>query len=79
MVDLENSNSTRDLPSRRETPLKNNTLVIQKDPLYHGLWRIHFTKGQVPDILSGAYTSFKLAQAAAEHYLAQKKRLLPEN
>lgn len=78
MVDLESSSSTRDLPNRRETTLKNNTLVVQKDPLYHGLWRIHFNKGQVPAKLSGAYTSFKLAQEAAEHYLSQKKRLPTE-
>lgn len=63
-----------DHPLKTELILDNNKLILEKDPLHHGFWRIHFAKGQVPSHLTGRYTSHRLALAAADHYLASKKR-----
>lgn len=57
----------------RTIDLGNNKIYLkQVDPF--GLIYINFDKGQLPDWLKGAYTSFDLARRDVERYLNERKR-----
>ena len=67
--DLEGSDATRDLGRHRTLALENGNKVHFKchDPF--GFWTVNFDKGQMPDALSGHYTSFEYAEKAVRAYL----------
>lgn len=57
----------------RVIDLGNNKIYMkQTDPF--GLIYVNFDKGQMPDKLKGAYTSFEYAKRAIDQYLSEKKR-----
>ena len=43
----------------------------RKDP--YGFWYVKFERGEVPEVLSGAYTSAELAMSAINKYLEEHK------
>ena len=45
--------------------------LTRKDP--YGFWFISFEHGQLPDKLTGAYTSAELAAADVDKYIAEHK------
>lgn len=56
----------------RKVELENNTVHIRcEDP--HGFWYVSLEKGQVPDFLKGAYTSFDQALRDVNIWLKNKK------
>lgn len=58
---------------KRVIDLGNNKIIMkQTDPF--GLIYINFERGQMPDNLKGAFTSFDYARQAVERYLNSKKR-----
>lgn len=62
----------RDLSPQRSIEVDGNKLnITRRDPF--GWWYISWDKGQLPERLTGAYTSFELAYKEAENYLKQKK------
>lgn len=69
---------TRDTPRTRTILLDNgNKLhVTASDP--YGLFTIHFDKGQIPESLSGQYTSYDEAMKAIKVYLQNKKKEIVE-
>lgn len=68
---------SRDLSRKRELILNNGTkyIVEQPDGDPYGFWYIRMDHGQVPDVLSGAYTSFEKARRAVEEYLNKTSAL----
>ncbi len=70
MQDFESAPETR----RRQVELPNgNKYHIEcRDP--YGFWFIHMDKGQIPDRLSGAYTSADQAVSDINRYLATKPK-----
>lgn len=74
------SDPERDLSSKREIVLDNgNKYHIQQDPADpYGFWRVHMDKGQVPDHLKGAYTTYPLAKQAVELYVKNTQRKVIE-
>jgi hypothetical protein len=64
---------SRDMPKTRKANVDtvNDFAMKQYDP--YGFWKIHREKGgTIPDDLSGAFTSAKLAQDAINAYLNKK-------
>ena len=58
---------------KRVIDLGNNKIIMkQTDPF--GLIYINFERGQMPDELQGAFTSFDYARRAIDIYLNRKKR-----
>lgn len=58
---------------KRVIDLGNNKIILQQtDPF--GLVYIRFEKGQLPEKMKGAYTSFDMARQEVERYLNSKKR-----
>lgn len=70
----ENVDPKRDLPKDRVIPVDNGAdfHIKQEDPF--GLWYISREKGQIPESLSGAYTSFDKAKKAVDLYINAKKK-----
>ena len=61
-----------DAPTEIKIPLEtNNSITIYKDE-YDPFWRIKYEKGQIPNQLSGAFTSKAKAEEAIRFYLAKK-------
>jgi hypothetical protein len=60
---------SRDLPRERyvEAPDGPPFVLTQHDP--HGFWRVHREHGQIPDQLSGEYTSAQYARNAVLTYI----------
>jgi hypothetical protein len=48
----------------------------RKDP--YGHWFISYNRGQLPEELTGAYTSFDIAKRDVDRYLLEKKRTAVE-
>lgn len=70
----------RDLPKERVIAVTDGAdfHITQQDP--HGFWYISREKGQIPEKLSGAYTSYDKAKFAVERYITSlpKKTEKPE-
>ena len=62
-----------DIPLVQTIQLDNNTINIKCSPK-HGLYQIHFARGQLPEKLQGSYTSASKANKAVEIYLREKGR-----
>lgn len=72
--DILDHSSDKDLANFRVLTLDNgNELrVIREDPF--GFWYISYTKGNIPETLKGAYTSFDEAKKAIDSYIINKNR-----
>jgi hypothetical protein len=63
----------RDLPTTRPTGLAENDYVLkQTDP--YGFWKVSREKGQVPEELSGSWTTPEKAKLAVTTYLLKQKK-----
>lgn len=62
----------RDLSKQRTLTLEggNAVNITSRDP--YGFWYISWERGQLPETLRGAYTSFTEAERAVLVYLSQK-------
>lgn len=59
---------TRDVPRERTIEFGTNPFRVRADDPY-GFWSIHRDKGQVPERLSGHYTSYEKAAQAVDLYI----------
>jgi hypothetical protein len=66
--------SDKDMPNERIYELDNGNKfsLTRTDP--YGFVYIHMHKGQVPDELKSAYTTYDAAKAAMESYLRNKPK-----
>lgn len=64
----------RDMPRKRplEIDESNDFIITQTDP--YGFWYISRERGQIPDSLSGAYSSPQMARKAVESYILTKPK-----
>ena len=69
----------RDLPKDRVIPVDNGSdfHIKQQDP--HGFWHISREHGQVPQKLSGAYTSYEKAAQAVKVYMSNLPKATPKS
>lgn len=63
----------KDYPRVQTIELDNNKLVMKRTDPY-GFIYISFERGQVPEHLKGAYTTWEAAKSAINGYLADKGR-----
>ena len=72
-MDMFEVESPKDLKKERRVVLEsrdeNDYKVTQKDTCPYGHWYISRDKGQIPEQLKGAYTSFERALADVKIYL----------
>lgn len=62
----------RDLPNARPMNVAENDFVVKhRDDDPYGFWWVGREKGQVPEELSGAYTSIEAAQEAVTVHLGR--------
>lgn len=75
-VDASEIDPLRDIPNRREIPIKGNKIIMERrDPF--GFWSIWFDKGRTPDALGNSvYTSDWEAERAINAFLIATKREL---
>lgn len=73
MQDFTEIEGDKDLGNKRSLTLENGNKIYfeRKDP--YGFWYIHYDKGQMPEKLRGAYTSYDRAKLAVDSYLANLK------
>lgn len=64
-------------PNVRSLVLDNNKLNLKREDPF-GFIYISFERGQTPDRLKGAYTSFEEAAKQAKLYLQEKNRKIKE-
>lgn len=70
---MEDFKGAKDLDGRRSVTLENgNKLIIERTDPY-GFWKVHYEKGQIPDKLSGLYTSYDRAMVDVNSYIATLK------
>lgn len=50
-----------------------NRAIIKRSPPA-GFWKIHYERGETPDILKSSFTELDKAEAVLKAYLAQKPR-----
>lgn len=63
----------KDIGRVRSLELDNNKVnITRRDP--YGFWHISLDKGQIPEHLKGAYTSYPQAEEAAIAYYTSQKR-----
>lgn len=74
----EHVDPARDLPRDRQIKLETGNIyhIIQKDP--YGFWHIHMDKGPVPEVLSGAYTTYGKAEKAVNKYISDTGKIKAE-
>lgn len=73
MQDFTAIEGNKDLGSKRSLTLENgNTIHFERTDPY-GFWYVHYDKGQMPEKLRGAYTSYDRARADVDSYLANLK------
>lgn len=63
----------RDLPRDRKIKLANNTIHIMKDGP-SGFWRIHYDKGQIPEVWKGDWMTVEDAKRVIKTYLWNEGR-----
>lgn len=61
------------MPTRTLVLDNGNEVNVKKEPVY-GFWTIHMKHGQVPDKLTGHYTSFEDAKRALLRHVWDRKR-----
>jgi len=71
MVDAQFVDTERDLPTVVRIPVGKNTLIVECTSPY-SLWSMHFERGQLPDCLTGSYTSLSEAEKAISVYKKSK-------
>ena len=65
----------RDLPRERPQNVSENDFVVKQKPEDpYGFWWISREKGQVPEKLSGAYTTVGYAELAVKNYVENLKK-----
>lgn len=75
MAYTEDFHGENDASLDRTYQIDNNVLHVKKEDPY-GFWFCHYEKGPVPEILSGAYTSFEQADRAVRYYIQEKSKTL---
>ena len=73
MLDEDHFDPNKDYPRIQTVQLDNNKLVMERTDPY-GFIQIHFERGQVPESLKGAFTTWEAARAAINVYLNDKGR-----
>ena len=72
MFDMIEAKSDKDLSNDRTMKLNNNMVHVYKQDPY-GFWFVKLEKGQIPDKLKGAFTSFYEAEKAVTYYYRDEK------
>lgn len=72
MFDMFEAKSDKDLSTDRTMNLHNNVVHVYKEGPY-GMWFVRLEKGNLPDKLKGAYTSFYEAEKAVKYYYVEEK------
>ena len=73
LLDEDHFDPDKDYPRVQVLELDNNKMVLKRTDPY-GFIYISFERGQVPESLKGAYTTWEAAKAAVNNYLAEKGR-----
>lgn len=73
LLDEDHFDPNKDYPRIQTIDLDNNKMVLQRTDPY-GFIYIHFERGQVPEHLKGAYTTWEAAREAVRTYLLAKGR-----
>lgn len=73
MFDLLDQSGDKDLANVRSFDLGNNKIRMTREDPY-GFVSISYERGQIPESLKGAYTSFEEARKAVESYLVTAAR-----
>jgi hypothetical protein len=70
VLDFEN----KDIPNERRIDYgaHNKIKLTRKDP--YGFWYVSFERGQLPEYLKGAYTTYSAAEAEVMKYIAKQGR-----
>ena len=68
---MEDFDFEEQLVNKRAVTLKNGNTInfVRSDP--YGFWTVHYEKGQMPDHLTGQFTSYDRAETAVKAYLLE--------
>lgn len=76
IVDVDDGDSERDNPPRREYAYGGNKIIAERQDPY-GFWYVHMERGVLPQALKGAWTTVDRVEAAVTKYIEQKSKEKP--